>query len=296
MSYADRLRIMLLGRPKAGKTGAIACLLNAGFRVGVLDCDLNPEPLQVYGNQHPDNLSIIPLRDRLYPQADGSLKAVDGKHEPQALLRAHRALDDWGKLDKDHPWGPVESWGPDHVLVLDSLTSFGDVALNNVLFVNNRQHGSMRRLEWGDAMRREGNFISWLAGPEFHCHFIPIAHIKLIGPQTEDQEKGADSDLVKAKVAIAAAMAEELPTRWYPTALGRALPQEILHRVPAAVLVEQDELGERWIYTSPPDKMPIDLGAPVLGVKKKYPQATGLLDILEGVCGYRAPPKRTTTQ
>jgi hypothetical protein len=159
-----------------------------------------------------------------------------------------------------------------------------------VLFINNRQQGSMRRTEWGAAMRTEGTFISWLAGPDFHCHVLPTSHIKLIGPQTEDEDKKGDADLVKAKVAIAAAMAAELPTRWYPTALGRALPQEILHRVPAAVLVEQDDQGNRWIYTSPPDGMPIDLGAPVLGGKKRYPQATGLLDIMRGVCGYDRPP------
>ena len=103
MSFAPRLRIMELGRPKAGKTGAIACFLSAGFRVGVLDFDLNPEPMLTFGGDHPDTLSLIPLRDKMKINTDGTMTFRD---EPQAKLRAHRALDDWGKVDPAHPWGP----------------------------------------------------------------------------------------------------------------------------------------------------------------------------------------------
>jgi hypothetical protein len=280
--FADRLRLMALGRPKAGKTGMVACLLNAGFRV-----DLNPDPLLTFGGDHADTLSIIPLRDKMKINPDNTMTFRD---EPQALRRAHRSLDDWGKIDPAHPWGPANTWGPDTVLLEDSLTGFGDAAFHNVMFINNRQPGSIRDLDWGSAMRAEDQFLSWLTGPDFHCHLIVTAHLKMIGPKAERYGKDDDPDLVKAKDAISVANAENMPTRYYPSALGRALPQEILRRVPASVLVEQVE-GKRWIFTSPPDDMPIDIGVPIKGVKPRYPQETGLLDIMEGVCGYRAPPK-----
>jgi len=285
--FAERLRLVSMGRPKAGKTGAMACLLEAGFRIGILDFDLNADPLLTFGGNHPDTLSILPLRDKMKVNSDGSMTFRD---EPQALRKAHRALDDWGKVDKEHPWGPVASWGPESIIVLDSLTGFGDAAFHNVMFINNRQFGAIRDLEWGAAMRAEDQFLSWLAGPDFHCHLIVTAHLKLIGPKTERFAKDDDEELVKAKTAISAANAKNMPTRYYPTALGRALPQEILRRVPASVLVEQID-GKRWIFTTPPDDMPIDIGVPMKGVKAKYPQETGLLDIMEGVCGYRSAPK-----
>ena len=286
--FADRLRLMMLGRPKAGKTGAVAALLNAGFRVALLDFDLNPEPLLTFGPASTDRLSIISLRDKLIPQRDGTLAVRD---EPTAMTKAHRALDDWGKVSPAHPWGPVNKWGSDTVLVLDSLTGFGDAAFNTVLFINGRGPGQIRDLDWGAAMRMEDNFLSWLVGPDFHCHLIVTAHLKMIGPKVERfNEKNDDAELVKAKTAISLANAENMPTRYYPTALGRALPQEILRRVPASVLVEQVD-GKRWIFTTPPNDMPIDIGVPMKGVKARYPQEEGLLEIMAGVCGYREPPK-----
>lgn len=295
---APRLRLMGLGRPKAGKTGLVAPALAAGFRVAVLSFDNNPEPLHLYGGKDiDDRLSVIPLRDKLHRRANGTWSALgrEGQRvEPQAFLRAGRAIDDWGTIDKDHPWGPVAKWGTDTILVLDSLTGMGDAANNLGLFINNRDEFNKRRSDWSAAMRIEDSMLEHLVGPEVNCHLYITAHMKLIGPQTHDDGKDDDDDLRSAKHAIAAAQAEVLPTRYYPTALGRALPQEILRRVPASVLVENGEAG-RFVYTRPPQGCPVDISVP--GTLNGKPLAARLdhagafLDIMQAVCGYRVPPQ-----
>lgn len=287
-----------MGTPKSGKTPLLAQAANAGFRVGVLDWDGNATNILPYLKPEArDRVSIVVLRDRIYRSADGSLSPL-GKQgarvEPQAFLRAGRVLDDWGKGDPAHPWGPVSTWGEDRILAHDSLTGCGDASLALTLFLNNRDTSNMRRQEWGGAMRLEDALLEDLVGPYYSCHLFVTAHLKLIGPKTEDDAKGDDDDLVTARHAIAAAQAAILPTRYFPSALGRALPQEILRRVPASVLVESTSEGRR-VWTKPPPGMPIDLGVPGLLRGKPLggtlPYDTALMDIMEAMCGYRTPPK-----
>jgi hypothetical protein len=295
---------MALGRPKAGKTGLLVPALKAGFRVALLDWDGNPDPLRAFAPELHDRLSVVTLRDKLYRRADGTISAL-GKTgmrvEPQAFLRAGRALDDWGKLDPDHPWGPASTWGPDTILAFDSLTGCGDAAFRLAMFLNNRDVGKVRRQDWSSAMQLEDALLEDLVGPGYNCHLYVTAHLKLIGPKTEDDQDKDDDDLKEARHAIAKAQAENLPTRYYPTALGRALPQEILRRVPATILVDSTSEG-RKVYTRPPvlagQPMPIDLGVPGTIDGKPLPgaleHATAILDVMQAVCGYRSPTQGST--
>ena len=301
----NRLRLMALGRPKSGKTGLLVSALRAGFRVALMDWDNNADPLQAFAPELHDRLGVVTLRDKLYRRADGSISALgkaNQRVEPQAFLRAARALDDWGKLDPDHDWGPAEDWGPDTILAFDSLTGCGDAAFNLAMFLNNRDVGKIRRQDWATAMRLEDALLEDLVGPAYNCHLYVTAHLKLVGPKTEDDQEKDDDDLRTARHAIAVAQAQTLPTRYYPTALGRALPQEILRRVPATILVDSTSEG-RKVYTRPPvidgQSMPVDLGVPGLldgkPLAASLDHATAILDIMQAVCGYREPPKGEST-
>lgn len=297
-----RLRLMALGRPKSGKTPLLAQAANAGFRVGLLDYDGNgTNILPFLSPEARDRVSIVTLRDRLFARPDGTrspLGPANARREPRAWLAGARALDDWGKLAPEHPWGAASTWGEDTVLAFDSLTGAGDAAWNQMLFNNNRDVGRIRRQDWSSAMQLEDSLLEDLVGPYYKCHLFVTAHLKLIGPKTEDDQQDDDDDLKTAKHAIAAAQAAALPTRYYPTALGRALPQEILRRVPASVLVENTDA--RRVWTRPPVvdgvPMPIDIGVPGMLSGKILPASlnydTAFLDILEAVCGYRKPPKQ----
>jgi hypothetical protein len=293
---------MALGSPKAGKTPLLAEAINLGYRVGMLDWDGNGENLATYVKPEAlHRLSIIPLRDRMFRRANGELSPLgkeNARVEPQAWLKAGRALDDWGKYGTTQApgnpaadWKAATTWGTDTILAFDSLTGAGDAAFNLALFNNNRDYGRIRRQDWQSAMKMEDALLEDLVGSYYNCHFYCTAHLKPVGPKTQDDGADDDDDLVTARHAIIKAQAAIIPTRYYPSALGQALPREILRRVPAAVLVESTSEG-RKVWTRPPAGMPIDLGVPGMDKRASLDYATAFLDIMEAVCGYRKPPKQ----
>lgn len=291
MDYTPRLRLMMMGRPKMAKTGSIAALLNAGFEVGVLDFDGNRDPLLAFTKpEFLPNLSIVTVQDKLsltkgLSQGKEYVQLAD---EPTAIRRGFQALDNWSKADPTHDWGPVRSWGTNRVLVLDSLTSMGDASFDRVRFINQRNQGNTRDSDWGVAMQDQSNMLAKLMSAEFKCHVLVLSHLKLIGPKVERMTKDDDDALVDVKVAISKANTDAIPTRYYPSALGRALPQEILRRVPAAVLYEVID-GKRVIVCKPRADVAADIGVPGPLAKDTLPIETGLIDIMYAVTGHNKP-------
>lgn len=291
LAASPRARIMIEGFPKAGKTGCAVALANAGWEIGILDFDNNPDPLVAYVKPEcRKNVSIVSLWDKITLGAPkGGRDMVELSDEPTALVNAFKALNNWGKYEPEHDWGPVRTWDRSRILWVDSLTGMGDASFDRIRAINNRPGGVASDADFGFAMKDQDNMLKMLFSPQFQCHVICTAHLKMIGPKVERMGAKEDQDLLDAKIAISKANAEAIPTRWYPSALGRALAPEILRRLPAAILVAQDDFGNRKIYTKPPFGMPIDLGIPIRGAKDSYPQETGLLDIFAAVTGSRQP-------
>lgn len=283
------LRIILVGHPKAGKTGAVACLANAGWEIGILDFDNNPDPLVEYVNPEArDRVSIITLQDKVrFGAPRGGKEMVDVDEDATALTRAFRALDNWEKGDPSHPWGAVRTWGPNRILMCDSLTGMGDASFDRIKVINNRGGGRVTDADYNLAMNDQDYLLKKVMG-EYHCHVIVTAHLKMIGPKIERFAKDDAPELVEAKLAISAANAEKVETRWYPSALGRALPQNILRRIPAAALVEARD-GRQRIVIKPQANLDLDLGVPVSLPKSILDQATGLLQIMQAYTGKDHP-------
>lgn len=60
------LRMMVVGYPGTAKTGSLASLLNAGFKIRMLDYDGNIEPLLHFANPEMlKNLDIVYLEDKM---------------------------------------------------------------------------------------------------------------------------------------------------------------------------------------------------------------------------------------
>lgn len=282
---------MICGRPKQGKTGSLVALLNAGFEVGLLDFDGNKDPLLSFTN--PDklcNLSVVTLQDKLSltKGATQGKEYVQLSDEPTAIRRGFQALDNWTKADPSHDWGPVRTWGTNRVLVLDSLTSMGEAAFERVRFINQRNRGNTRDSDWGVAMDDQSNMLAKLMSSEFHCHVICMAHLKMIGPKIEKFSKDDSDDLQDIKIAISKANSEVIPTRLYPSALGRALPQDILKRVPASVVA--DTIGDKRVLIAKPQaNVAADIGVPGPLKSAVLPLETGLIDIMRAVTGHDKP-------
>ena len=96
---AVSLRIMIGGWPKGGKTGAIAALLNAGYKVRVLDFEGNIDPLLQYTKpEFLKNLDIATFQDVL--TSDGATAFDSDKSAKEmGYSRALQQLKDLMRTD-----------------------------------------------------------------------------------------------------------------------------------------------------------------------------------------------------
>jgi hypothetical protein len=273
-----RVKIMVMGYPKAGKTGALASLVNSGrYKLRILDFDHNPDPLYAFVNKERyGDVSIKTLTDNL--RDDSKRIRVSG--DPVAFRDALRSLDHWVD-DEGRDYGAVKDWGEDVVLVLDSLTSMGEAAFRRRRHVRpSGSSGEDTDGDWGAAMRDQAAMLEMLANPKFKCHVVVLTHIKMVEPKIL-RETGKDSDAIKkAKAAISLERAEKVAIRQCPSALGNALPPEIARFLPAVVLVRSGPTGRKIITKG---EEGIDTGVPARHIKREYPVDTGMLSIFDAI-------------
>jgi len=273
-------RIMLVGYPGTGKTGALACLANAGYKLRVLDFDGNLEPLLLFTEDDSlENIDILSFHDELR----GGLKSIEPKGRPDAFAEALKAMDHWKYTDgdgNDVDLGRSKDWGPDTVVVLDSLTSMGRAAMRRAMSFLNKTPLNRTDQTWGFAMQEQEAFIEKLASPMNKHHVIVTAHLKMLGPK--EVRKGDNDVTIKAKEEAA----ELVPTRLFPSALGRALPPQIGGHFPTLLLVEPKFYGskvKRVIHTLP--RPELDLKVPAPDLPATVPIEDGLVTIFNKLKG-----------
>lgn len=287
---ANRMRLMVAGRPKSGKTGSLVSLAEAGFELGILDFDGNSDPLWAFASPEAQSrISVLTFQDgmRLGSGLSGGKEFVQIADEPMALRKGFAALDNWSKFDEAHPWGPVKTWGTNRILVLDNLTSMGEAAFDRIRYINGRNRGNTRDSDWGLAMDDQGNMLKVLMSSKFNCHVLCLAHLKLILPK-EPRTQGDTEELIDIKMAIAKANADLQQPRLYPHCLGRALPEVIMKNVPGCVMIDLHN-NERTIFTRPQKDVPFDIGVPAKAVKEFLPLETGMLTLMKAITGHDKP-------
>lgn len=130
---SEFIKLLLIGAPMSGKTGALASLVAKGYKLRILDYDAKMGTLQAYVKRNsPDklkNVEVVTLRDKIKSTAMGSI--VDGM--PKAFNDGGNLLDKWSY--KDDAGVPVDlgvpsTWGKDTIVVIDSLTYMGRAAMD----------------------------------------------------------------------------------------------------------------------------------------------------------------------
>lgn len=267
---------MLVGHPGTGKTGSLACLLNAGYHIRLCAFENNEALLAKFAPKGLKNLEIFKFEDNI---TGGTLR-VEAK-DPTAFSSFLKFLDTGEYFGPDgvtEKLDPLRKWPRETILAVDSVSSMADAAFRRVLKVANRNAGNRRRQDWGSVAAELNELFQKLNGSRTPCHVIVMAHVKLISPDVETED---DTDLQK-KVKIA--KAEFFEPRWYVKAPGRALPMEDTARHFGALLetaVIYDKAGKpiRVIHTDPrPD---IDIKLPLPNIKGDLPIETGLLTIMQ---------------
>jgi hypothetical protein len=200
---------LLVGDSGVGKTTALAGLAQAGYQLHIYDFDNLLDPLTPQG-----------------PTIDG---------QPTAFVDALRALDKWEDGSK-----PAE-WGPNHIAVIDSLTTMSRAAyfwargLQGAAGI--AEGVAVRGIEprniFFTAQQAVMNCIALLTSVNFSTNILVIAHIKYM-------EQGGI-------------------TKGFPLSVGTAISPEIPTYFPSVTLATKS--GEKRILRTKSTSM-IDLKDP----------------------------------
>jgi hypothetical protein len=277
-------RIMICGWPGSGKSGSIAALINAGLKVRVLAFDklANVSTMTKFADPAlvAANVDVAPLEDRLIYEDSRGYTATLGT--PNAILHAARFMDRWKYKDGDEEvdLGSSKNWGRDTVVVVDSLTSMGEASMRKAMSLKNKTPLNNTDGVWGFAMDEQSAFLERMASNANRFHLIVLAHLKMVGPKEVRQ---GDDDLTKQVKADIGGLVE---TRLYPSALGAKLPPAIAKHVPNVLLAERvvtPKGDKRVLRTSSGPEF--DTKVQARGLPSELPVETGLVTVLEAVCG-----------
>ena len=152
----QRVKALVCGDPGSGKTGALASLLNADYKIVVLDFDNGLDILHSY-------VDVDKLGNLDYVSFD--------VEKPEAPTIARDLLRNWKYADTD--LGQITEWGSDQVIVIDSASLYGECLLSH----SKKSDGRMRYYDAGQELKQ---VIQFLTGPQVKCNVIVNTHIQTI--------------------------------------------------------------------------------------------------------------------
>lgn len=248
------IRMCLVGRPGAAKTGALCSLVNdLGLKLRYWNYDNLMDPLKTY--IRPERKSLVAYEtftDKLkqLPQMGAIPAGIRPIGTPTAWDNGMAALNKFGTH------GGIESWGPDTVAVFDSYTRMGEAAMRKVLAANQRSGLQPWQSDWGEAMRLQESLLEALVGDTIKCHIIVISHLTQISMGKDEKDQPVYS--------------KEL----YPNALGNKLPPKVGSYFNSIILAKT--LGtERKLFTTPMDAVDVKMPTAVASL--------GMVDVKDGL-------------
>lgn len=180
----EYLKLLFLGDPGAGKTGALTSLVKAGYKIRIIDFDnLLGSLKQFVRKECPDKIDNVTFQTftdkmkgtdmpvqmlggvaRVAPMTDGI---------PSAFTRALKQMTYWKVGDED--LGEPSKWGSDTILVVDSLTSMAQAAYRYAVGMN--PMGKEGQAFYHTAQQLVMNVLALLFSEQMQTNVIVIAHI-----------------------------------------------------------------------------------------------------------------------
>lgn len=256
-------KMLLEGDSGSGKTGALASIVKAGFKPRILDMDNGLDPLKQFVEKEcPENIANVEFRTLRDVYSSGATGPIISK--PKAFVDALKMLDRW-KYDDIDLGNPAE-WGPDHILVVDSLTFLSDAAFAWAKGLNPTAKDP--RQWYRSAQEAIESVLALLTSPNFKTNVIVISHVKYVD-NPDGSRKG------------------------YPTAIGSALSPVIPRYFNSVALCQTSANGKRTIQTAATAM--IDLKNPKpFEMAKSYPIEDGLAAYFGVLRGPAPKPKSVT--
>ena len=261
----DFVKLLLLGDAKSGKTGSLVSLVEAGYTLRILDLDnlldfLKGQILK----RCPDRLDSVEfrtLRDE-YKGTDAGM-IISGK--PRAWIDSLKLLNRWQYKEPDGTevdYGVPATWGPDVILVIDSLTRWSDAcyAFHEVMTPSGTK-GQDGRAVYGNAQRDLEKQLAALTSKTFATNVIVICHGLYL-----------DLDDGKTKIfpqSLGNKLAPKIPT-YFPNYI--RYTKEVENRV---IQLTSDRMID--LSTTRPDlldkTLPVDTGLAKIFVALRQPSA-----------------------
>lgn len=250
----DKVTALCVGDSGAGKSGALASLVDAGFNIRLLDFDngLSVLAARVKKKENLKNVHYITLRDKM---GMGGAKMIIKRAD--AFQRGMNALDEggakhWGP-GAEHI-GPVGTWGTKDILVLDTLATASRSSLMMVLLANGHVMKQPEIQHYGTAMDNVEKLLDYLTSDDIKCHVIVNTHL---------------------------APAAEGGLKMYPEAVGSKLGPKIAK--PFDNMVSLSIVGANRVFKTERDGMLALKTAKKLN--PQYPIETGWADIFRDLMG-----------
>jgi hypothetical protein len=246
---AEFHKLIYVGTSGTGKTGSLASLVKAGYNLRVLDMDNGIGPLLSFVKRESpellDNVDVIQCRDKLKADAQ---KGASVAGSPKAYTDAIKFLTKW-----DDDSIPSE-WGPQTILVVDSLTLLGRAAFR---WAHGMDPTCKDPRQWYNAAQQSIlTVLDMLTSADFKAHVIVISHVDLV----------------------------ELPdgtTKGYTSSIGKAIGPKIPAVFNNMILAESKGTGEnvkRTITTMPTQLLDLKNEMPFT-IPKSLPLETGMATI-----------------
>lgn len=262
-------KMILIGDPGSGKTGSLAALADAGYNLRIVDLDngidvlknLLMDPKSPYDKEAHERVKFVTLTER--PANIASVSTMAVPRSATVWNRIAQILANWKNADED--LGPITSWGPGDVLVIDSLTLAGIAAYNFAAVQNAGNSKIDPRMIYFHAQNYLEYLVQCLYADDVRCNVIVTSHISFVGDETSI-------------------------LHGYPTTIGRALSSKI-GRYFNSILMIKSEGKQRKLYTTPTNRVELKNTAP-LKVKESYDIRRGLAEYFRDVQVSMAPTSK----
>lgn len=296
----------MVGPSGEGKTGALASLVCAGYKLRILDFDNGMDNLfhllteDVYRYAPIIRAKGIDLnvavRSETITERMG-MHRVEKRPVPRTAKgwdRCISMLDNWqetdpltGKPDPNAPpLGHIEKWENDCVLVFDTFSTLADMAFFHVQALNARLGARMEGFDYqrdiGGAQAILKNLLQMIYDPFIKCNVIINTHVVYV-----DDSKGIASAPSRNPNKITLT-----DPKGYPMSIGRALSPIIGKYFNNVLTVASSGTGQstkRLIWTVPKDGIRVKNAAHA-SIRPSYPVETGLAQIFAALRG-EAPPQ-----
>jgi len=175
------VKLLLVGDAKSGKTGSLVSLVKAGYKLRILDYDNLLDILRtLVMKECPDLAETVEfrtIRDKYKATAAGTV--IDGP--PRAFIEATKMLDSWKYKSLDGTevdFGVPSNWGPNCILVIDSLSRLCDAAYDRqeAITPSGKSGEKDGRAIYGNAQDAVEYMLAMLTSPLMATNVIVIAH------------------------------------------------------------------------------------------------------------------------